>query len=91
MYKHNHNNKHVNEGQRGKPIEELEVKRVREAHDKGRQPSMVVSDEERTITLRWLGQRKGQSSELDKVENQEGGTKHEDVGVVGDLCCRHCG
>ena len=79
MYKHNHNNKHVNEGQRGKPIEELEVERVGEAHGKGRHPSMVGSGREKTMTLCWLGQKKGQPRELGKVENQEGGTEHGDV------------
>ena len=90
MYKHNHNNKHVNEGQRGRPIEELEVERVGEAHGR-RHPSTVGFGGERTMTLCWLGQRKGQPRELGKVENQEGGTEHGDVGVVGGLCCRRCG
>ena len=91
MYIHNHNNKHVNKGQRGRPTEELEVERVGEAHGKGRHPSTVGSGGEKRMTLRWLGQKKGQPRELDKVENQEGGTKHGDVGVVGGLCCRRCG
>ena len=73
MYKHNHNDKHVNEGQRGRPIEELEVESVGEAHGKGRHPSTAVSGEERTMTLRWLDQRKEQPMEVGKVENQEGG------------------
>jgi len=75
MYKHNHNYKYVNEGQRERPIEEIEVEIVGEAHGKERHPSTAGSDGERTMTLRWLDQRKGQPRELGKVENQEGGTE----------------
>jgi len=70
MYKHNHNDKHVNEGQRGRPIEELEVESVGEAHGKERHPSTASSGEERMMTLRWLSQKKRLPRELGKVENQ---------------------